>query len=172
MELTRASVLDAADQLLTKLANDEEMILNQLHYSPSQLAALKQSISVTTHLMMMLSANRAGYNYWKEDFGNADVPDVAALMITISQNPIIRDILERSMVGVPYVTESDYVQLINAIRECYMLRFGKTIQSQAVPGWSREKGMFATKAEKDHTRNQRQQADLRQSTGELIFDVF
>lgn len=172
MELTRASVLDAADQLLAKLANDEKMILNQLHYSPSQLAALKQSISVTTHLMMMLSANRAGYNYWKEDFGNADVPDVAALMIAISQNPIIRDILERSMVGVPYVTESDYVRLINAIRECYMLRFGTTIQAQAVPGWSREKGMFATKAEKDRTRNQRQQADLARSNGDLIFEAF
>lgn len=172
MELTRASVLEAADLLLANLENNKSVITNQLQYSSDEIAVLKQSISVTTHLMMMLSANRAGYNYWKEDFGNADVPDVATFMITLSQNPIIRDILERSMVGVPYVTESDYVQLINAIRECYMLRFGTTIQSQAVPGWSREKGMFATKAEKDRTRNQRQQADLARSNGDLIFEAF
>lgn len=47
------------------------------------------------------------------------------------------------MVGVPYESESDYVLLINA-----------------------------TKAEKEQARKQRQQADLAQSTGELIFDVF
>lgn len=176
MELTRARVLEASDVLMAKL-DEEAMIVNDLHdihsnTTLSRLAELQQRISATTHLMMILSANRAGYNYWKEDFGNADVPDVTELMISISQHPIVHDVLERSMVGVPYVSESDYVRLINAIKEGYMLRFGKTIQAQAETGWTRETGTFATKAEKEQARKKRQQADLAQSTGELIFDVF
>lgn len=76
------------------------------------------------------------------------------------------------MVGVPYELESDYVRLINAIKEGYLLRLGTTIQDQAEPGGTRETGTFATKAEKEQARKQRQPADLAQSTGELIFDVF
>lgn len=73
-------------------------------------------------------------------------------MISISQHPVVHDVLERSMVGVPYESEADYALLINAIKEGYLLRFGKTIQDQAEAGWTQETGTFVTKAEKEQAR--------------------
>lgn len=52
------------------------------------------------------------------------------------------------MVGVPYELESDYVRLINAIKEGYLLRLGTTIQDQAEPGGHEKQGRLRPKRKK------------------------